>query len=94
MKSNTPIILIGLAVAIVGFAGVLLFGQVVNPPPTPGAVLSREMLGIDDARLNRQMIAGLVLEGARICPLERIVRRHSAHSSCLSMRVSTRSSVA
>ncbi len=57
---------------VVGFLGNLLFGTLVNPPTTSivvarveipvGTILTREMLGVDDMRLNNQVAAVLVQE--------------------------------
>ncbi len=57
---------------LVGFVGNVLFGQFVNPPTTAvavaiveipaGTVVTRDMLGIDDMRLNRDVAAVLVQE--------------------------------
>jgi Flp pilus assembly protein CpaB len=79
MRNNTAVIVFALALMLAGFGGVLVVGQIVNPPTIPiaiavvdipaGATLTREMLAVDEVRMNPKVIGALVTEGE----LERFV---------------------
>jgi len=73
-ESRFPSLLpvIGILVLILAFVGFLLFAYFVNPPATPiavavvdipaGTVIMRDMVGIDEQRINAQVASVLVQE--------------------------------
>jgi hypothetical protein len=72
MRNNTAVIIFALLLMLAGFGGVLVVGQIVNPPAIPiaiavvdipaGTTLTREMLAVDEVRMNPKVIGALVNE--------------------------------
>jgi len=72
-KRNAPLIVLGVAVLVVVFIGILFAGQIFNPPPVSvaiavvdipaGTVLTRDMVAMDSVHMNAKVIGGLVREG-------------------------------
>ncbi len=72
MRRNTTVILLATVLMVVGFVGVLIIGQIVNPPSLSiaiavvdipaGATLTQEMVAIDSVRMNTKVVGALIRE--------------------------------